>query len=720
MICPNCKNEIAPGSKFCQSCGAPVENIAADSTPAPSQDVTPEAIPNTEVNPQPETAEAPSSPVQTAVKEPDVIPSAAETRNEFLNNQSKKKKYTAVGIAVVAVIVVAVVLIISALSKGGSDQAPVLFIKDNDLYAYEKVKEKAEPVLVANDVTSNNYILSEDNKYVLYLSGDYDDDDYDLYYKEIFKEKDEPTLIEKNVDHLVYISENFESVYYNKDDNIYHADLKGNNTKILSDISDVGYYGYDNKNDEETQYIGAFVESGDSDDYYIIDLSNNSAIEIAKDVENVFPDADDRVIYYIDEDNTLYKSDAKGNSTEIAKDVEDAFMSQGNLYYLSDAKEVSMYDFFSDSNASADQSVTYPSYSDYQSKYDFLDPKYDADQEKLDQQYEEAYDKYNEAQDRIYLRESLKESTIEVYSLNYYDGSKATKVLDNVSSNYGQVYNMNTEDTDTLYYVKTCSMLESGDKFCDITEIESLDNSDFLYDQYSFVSEVFDVYQVCTGSSFYVINSGDDIKISSILYDSSSKKYYITTSEEEESDSDSDYSEDDYYYDDYSSDSYTTYYNNLYVHKSGATSLSDMELVCEHLALNPFILEGSLCYYQDNDDTYDLNYDGKTFEDAYPFIFKLPDSNDIYFLSDYSDKNNTVSISKIKGKESEVIATDVYPYSFNYYDGKWIVLSDVDYDDYDGMTGDLVCIDGKDKFTLETGVSGVNSDNIVVLKNSSY
>ena len=93
MVCPNCKKEIDPNSKFCEHCGAPIsaqpieENTAAE-TPAPVEQPLEVAQQPTATSIEEKPAYGAENPYFTPI---DYIPPQPQEPNEKPKKKKNKK-----------------------------------------------------------------------------------------------------------------------------------------------------------------------------------------------------------------------------------------------------------------------------------------------------------------------------------------------------------------------------------------------------------------------------------------------------------------------------------------------------------------------------------------------------------------------------------------------------------------------------------------------------
>lgn len=110
----------------------------------------------------------------------------------------------------------------------------LIYVKQGKLYSYDgKNKNK-----IATNVGA--YYISKDQKSILWMQNEgYDEETYeyfsDIYYQ-TFKGKDDAICIEKKAN-FMGCTDNFDSIYLIKKNNLYRANLKGKSDKIVSNCS---------------------------------------------------------------------------------------------------------------------------------------------------------------------------------------------------------------------------------------------------------------------------------------------------------------------------------------------------------------------------------------------------------------------------------------------------------------------------------------------------
>ena len=141
------------------------------------------------------------------------------------------------------------------------------------------------------------------------------------------------------------------------------------------------------------------------------------------------PDDALSTIYYVDEDDTLFcnKTGKAGDSFKIADDVSGVSVSGNGVYYTTDSKTVTMYDYVNQDLLSVDpDSLERPEYP-FSFEYD-TDAEYRAAME----QYEADMEVYEHANDLRELQKDLAREQYTLVTLNYFNGSQSSVVAEDV------------------------------------------------------------------------------------------------------------------------------------------------------------------------------------------------------------------------------------------------------------------------------------------------
>ena len=142
------------------------------------------------------------------------------------------------------------------------------------------------------------------------------------------------------------------------------------------------------------------------------------------------PDDALSTIYYVDEDDTLFcnKTGKAEDSFKIASGVDTLYgLTENGVYYTTDSKTVTMYDYVNQDLLSVDpDSLERPEYP-FSFEYD-TDAEYRAAME----QYKADMEVYEHANDLRELQKDLAREQYTLVTLNYFNGSSASVVAEDV------------------------------------------------------------------------------------------------------------------------------------------------------------------------------------------------------------------------------------------------------------------------------------------------
>ncbi|MBO5097090.1 MAG: hypothetical protein J6B96_02110 [Agathobacter sp.] len=483
VTCPNCKKELADGTKFCIGCGtkleeAPVVETATAEKKAPAFDVS----------------------------------KIADT----IKNVPKKMWAIAGGIlAAVVVVIVAVVVILGMAPR----DKHVVYLKDGELYL--SMLDGKEPIELTSKFASRElgqdsleiwmarqYVkFSEDGKRVFYPEKcDRDSYSFDLYYRNTSGNAEGERIV-KNITNYS-ITADGKTVFYVSDGTLYSHNLK-EETEIEDDIQ--GFWV-----SEDAKRI-VFLDQ----DYDLYQLKDGKEPEkIARAIELCHVNEDVSNVFYKDREGSLY---VWKYGAEEAEKIDDSVYSMiigynnGGAYYVKmKTVTTTMADYIIDDYKDADAAIVKPVYPDYDSyswpvapdypyswdyatyeEYEAACAQYQLDYEKyqtdydamyaqyqndIDQYYKD-YDAWYAKSDRDYYRERFVNyqydvSTLELY---YYDGTESKLVVDNmdVSSHNNGQYSFLFDDMPPVLTFYVSEMVGESVKI-NISEISSLSTTNRL------------------------------------------------------------------------------------------------------------------------------------------------------------------------------------------------------------------------------------------------
>ncbi len=327
VFCPNCGSMTSADSAFCESCGTPMAAPAAESFPAPAEEIP---------------AVTDSEPKAPAGKKP--LP-----KNALLMG----------GIAVAVVAILVVVLI--AIFGGKKENNYALYAKDGNLFYSDLKSKKAFQVSnrlyeeemdagsLKDSISSDGVYaqVSKDGKYIFYpdkISGG-----ANLYYREIGKPKKEAVKIASDVDSMFFVNSNATLVTYQKDGGLYQYNMKKDSSdKIASEVS--GFVvTEDGKN---------FLYRKEDSSLYV-KYGKKDAEKISSDISYIYYFSEDlKTVYFTKNDGTeekseitLYKKVKGKDKVKVASDIYSVIKvyESGEIYYTTgESNEVSVMTYVTD------------------------------------------------------------------------------------------------------------------------------------------------------------------------------------------------------------------------------------------------------------------------------------------------------------------------------------------------------------------------------------
>jgi len=488
VTCPNCKKELADGTKFCIGCGTKLEE-------APVAEETPVEV-------VPAEKKAPAFDVSKIVDTIKNVP----------------KKMWAIGGGILAAIVVVIVAVVVILGMAPRAKH-VVYLKDGELYL--SMLDGKEPIELTSKFSSGDvgkdsvavwlarqYVkFSEDGKRVFYPDKwDRDSYSFDLYYCNTSGNA-EAERIAKNITGYA-ITPDGKTVYYVSDETLYSHNLK-EETEIEDDVQ--GFWV-----SEDAKRI-VFLDQ----DYDLYQLKNGKEPEkIARAIELCHVNEDVSNVFYKDREGDLY---VWKYGAEEAEKIDDSVYSMitgynnGGAYYVKmKTVTTTMADYIIDDYKDADAAIVKPVYPDYDSyswpvapdypyswdyatyeEYEAAYAQYQLDYEKyqtdydamyaqyqndIDQYYKD-YDAWYAKSDRDYYRERFVnyQYDISMLELYYYDGTESKLVVDNmdVSSHSNGQYSFLFDDMPPVLTFYVSEMVGESVKI-NISEISSLSTTNRL------------------------------------------------------------------------------------------------------------------------------------------------------------------------------------------------------------------------------------------------
>lgn len=741
MKCSNCGSELVGSAKFCPYCG---EKVVFDDDEA-NVNENEDFVPEDELSNDAEVLENTNKEsIDNTITNSDISDNSIEgsensqtqsveaEHQELIEKRKIHKKYTIIGV-IAFIIVVAVALtgvfFLFLKDKGLTNaSAPMVYTTDTDLVVLESLgasRDKTKTIKVSEDY-AGYYRFSENYKYIVYSENkeghdtDYDGIDdtttFDVYCKKTFDADGEGMLVAKNVSNLGVVLGDIEKIIFEKNGDIYYSDINGNSTKIANDASFMGLTN-DRKYAICTKYIeGEYdyeTETNGPSSYELkfVDISSGDVIKVCDSASDYDIDYTEDKFYFIKNDK-LYVSDVSGKEKSIDKDILDFVVASGKVYYTCLDKEYTYYDFVSDSYKDSDSQITEPYWEDYVPEYDDYQKQvyddfwneyttqtdydaYNKAYEKAQEKYESDQEKYNEACDRIELREELiEDSGLCTYSLHCFDGTESKKIAENIcDEDVSNVYDItipkSAEDNKDYESVSVQAYIFSKPlkdiKKIDITSIYDAD------DVGSYLSDTISSKKiVATSENVITINSkNDDEYCYSILFKDNNYLVFFNTSENED------------------------YKSTIYSLPAKAQSFDEATVLLENVYGINWINSNMVTYvdFDGKSSTSTMEIDRQNINDVYPYCYMQQDGDDGFlYATDYDNKTHEATIYYYKNGKSTKIADDVV---FDYgrvakIDNKYLLLTDYDYDDYDGT---LICVDGENQYELDSDVKSIDNGN---------
>ena len=323
--------------------------------------------------------------------------------------------------------------------------------------------------------------------------------------------------------------------------------------------------------------------------------------------------------------------------------------------------------------------------------YDAYDKAYAAAEDR----YEADYESYVASRERNEVRSILKDCEVSVYNLFSYDSSKSELIYSGLCSQYiNNIYNVDGGIS---------SGVEGRIFETPITEIKKVDIDVFISesgyalddDYYELVFDDIDTKTIIiNGKNSIVVDVGKKETIEDIWYDKNMSSYIVGVLVEK---------------DDENIDEICT----LYSISEKATSFESAEIIAEDVFA---VMQHENDYFTFTDfskknSTLTMNTSEESIDDVDSFgvMFFSSEKGVFYYSTDESD-NGEATIWKYSKGESTQIAEDILCSSFCEYDGKYLGLTDVEYSE-DLYSGDLICINGDEIYTIESNVFLVEAGN---------
>ena len=325
ITCPQCNKELADDAKFCDGCGAKIQETIFCSNCGQQTSTEFAFCQNCGASLAVEEIPVEEEPVQAEPVQ--VVEEVAQKGNGFDLSKLLSKlpfkideKMAKLGAVAVAGLLV-IILVISMISGAVNKDNVAFYVQDGELM-FTKLSG-IKPWEVTEDGVGGYPQLSKNGKKIFYI----ENDDRTLYYRSATNPKKEAEKIASNV--LDFrINEKANRVTYKKNGNLYQSNLK-DSEKIASDVSNWDV----SKNGKNVVWLdnegtGYFAQVG------------KDKIKIDSDMEIVHVAEDCKTAWYTKEDK-LYKKQMKKDKVKIASDVYhvEQVYDSGEIYYVKADKE---------------------------------------------------------------------------------------------------------------------------------------------------------------------------------------------------------------------------------------------------------------------------------------------------------------------------------------------------------------------------------------------
>ena len=420
IFCPGCGGQTSTEFAFCQKCGAAIAGDAGIS----------------------------AAPAETVKGKKNILQALP------------KKAVIFGGIGVIALVII--ILVASMFFGGGSNDNYSLYLKDGEIiytdYSDEGALEITSRLLngasksgteLSNSASTIGYFItfSDNGNRIFFPDRITDEDDgITLYYRDINKPKEEPVKIDSNVMMYAINNAGTQVVYVKGSDKILYLHDLTNKKKISSDVISFDVA-------DDCKKIGYRTEENS----YYLWYADKDSVKLASDITSIeYVATDLSAIYYI-KDGSLYKqAEGSDDKEKIAADISRvvAIYDSGEVYYIrAESTEKNLLDYVDDNLAASDAALTEPQYPVYpnppngpswwdfdtneaydaaKAQYEVEYEAYEATRDQMRTEYEAAYQAYDDKRNRDYLREDLRNATMESteYTLYYSNGTEGTIVTD--------------------------------------------------------------------------------------------------------------------------------------------------------------------------------------------------------------------------------------------------------------------------------------------------
>lgn len=313
MICPKCKKELADDAIMCSNCGW-----------EKGEDLEPEEVTQENEEPKEEIKE------ETKTEEPVVKEQPKEQESEQPKKKDKSfreffktKNFKLCLICLVGILLLLVLIIVLVNCRKKKEVVPdsgLVFTVGETVY-YTDMKSK--PVELNVKSNGSNYVLTEDQKYVLYESGG------NLYRSSVKSSSKEYVKVAADVDDY-HLSKNGNIVTYIKDNNLYQYNIsKDSRTDALGK----NITSFKASDDGSKLLYRRTMDSGDRQLVYRKSISSDEVI-LNGNISSYFVNVDFTKVIYSTPDNKLYYQKLGSDAVLLSEGYNSLYRSNEDFDYF--------------------------------------------------------------------------------------------------------------------------------------------------------------------------------------------------------------------------------------------------------------------------------------------------------------------------------------------------------------------------------------------------
>ena len=517
LVCPNCNKNFDDGYRFCDTCGTELREavfFAGNRVEAATEELFDKDLRETFFE-------------------------DGRSSGEVSGRGGKAKKvilFTAISLFIIAAVALVLLLFSLLFGRSGRVVSYGLYIKENEIF-YSNLEKDSTPlqitsklfvdgfeeeygedfkedlsVYIGNTLSNITGVSTNGSRLVFPDKLSYDSDGISLYSMTIDGKESNAEKIGSDIDmELVAMSEDLNIITYVTDyeGSLYQYNVEQDEkTKIAVDVEGITaskdgkivYY----TNDEGSVYVKCAGE-----DKKKITGENSKVVFISEDYSTV----------YILWEESLYRYKVGKEKEKIASDVCHVIKvyESGEIYYLAEENTIKsdLWNYVFDDYRNSDATLSYPDEPDKPKSYQYdSDAEYYAAYELYEEiykDYEEAVESYREKEKRDDLRALIDNeyNSISLYSLCYYDGTEAITITDSCN-NLPEAAN----DSPVIMY-RTDNDEESGrvklSDFSNISDIKTAAQS-ARSSSYYLAKEGYTVHEVAmTGTLRFQLNDAGTV-----------------------------------------------------------------------------------------------------------------------------------------------------------------------------------------------------------------